>query len=171
MIMKTAPENFLTPVVQQITNNTTSWIGHRSGVNENVVTGQTFVAPSGGDLEAIEVFSSIVLKPGKVIMTLHSFDPQYKSWGPVLNTSSVNINNTEAGKWLAFNMKGMHLDKGQAYGFRLESPDTYIGVGEAVRSHTTPPFGAGQEWQFTKKQLTGKCFSYFSLAFKVDMRA
>ena len=81
MIMKTAAENFLTPVVQQITNNTTSWIGHRSGVNENVVTGQTFVAPSGGDLEAIEVFSSIVTKPGKVIMTLHSFDPTIQKLG------------------------------------------------------------------------------------------
>jgi hypothetical protein len=171
MIMKTEPKKFLTPVVQQVTNNTTSWIGHRSRDNENVVTGQTFIAPSGGDLEAIEVFSSIVTKPGKVIMTLHSFDPQHKSWGPALSTSSVDINNTETGKWLAFNMPGTHLDKGQAYGFRLESHDTFIGVGEAAGSHTTPPFAAGQEWQFTKSQSKGKCFSYFSLAFKVDMRA
>ena len=169
--MKTASKNASIPVVQQVTNNTTSWIGHRSRDNEDLVTGQTFVAPAGGDLEAIEIFSSIVTKPGKVIMTLYSFDPQHNSWGPTLGSSSVYINNSEAGKWLAFDMKGMHLDKGQSYGFRLESPDTYIGVGEAAGSHAKPPFGSGQEWQFTKSQHMGKCFSYFSLAFKVDMRA
>jgi hypothetical protein len=158
-------------VVQQVTNNTTSWIGKRSRDNEDIVSGQTFVAPSEGDLDAIEVFSSIVTKPGKVIMTLHSFDSQQKSWGPALGTSSVDISSTEAGKWLAFSMNGMHLDKGQSYGFKLESPDTYIGVGEAAGCHTKPPFGAGQEWQFTKKKSNGECFSYFSLAFKVDMRA
>ena len=169
--MKTASEKSLTPVIQQVTNNTTSWIGNRSGDNENVGTGQTFVVPSEGDLEAIEVFPSIVTKPGKLIMTLHSFDPRNKSWGPALSTSSIELKNSEAGKWVAFSMPGTHLDKGQTYGFRLESPDTYIGVGEAAGSHTTPFFGAGQEWQFTKSQRNSQCFSYFSLAFKVDMRA
>ena len=43
--------------VEQVTNNTTSWIGRRTRDNEDVVTGQTFIAPSEGDLEAIEVFS------------------------------------------------------------------------------------------------------------------
>jgi hypothetical protein len=158
-------------VVQQVTNNTTSWLGKRSRDNEDVVSGQTFIAPTEGDLDAIEVFSSIVTKPGKVIMTLHSFDSLQKSWGPAMGTCSVDINNTEAGKWLAFNMDGMHLDKGKSYGFKLESPDTYIGVGEAAGCHTKPPFGSGQEWQFTKNKSKGECFSYFSLAFKVDMRA
>jgi hypothetical protein len=157
--------------VEQVTNNTTSWLGHRSRDNEDVVTGQTFIAPSEGDLEAIEVFSSIVTKPGKVTMTLHNFDPQQKSWGPALGSASVDINNTEAGKWLAFNIPGLHLNKGKAYGFRLGSPDTYMGVGEAAGCHQKPPFGAGQEWQFTKKDQGGHSFSYFSLAFKVGLRA
>lgn len=170
--MKTEQKNHHQhPVVQQVTNNTTSWLGKRSRDNEDIISGQTFIAPTEGDLDAIEVFSSIVTKPGKVIMTLHSFDTLHKSWGPALSTSSVDIQNTEAGKWLAFSMQGMHLDKGQSYGFKLESPDTYIGVGEAAGSHRTPPFDAGQEWQFTKNHSKGECFSYFSLAFKVDMRA
>jgi len=169
--MKTASKNSFTPVIQQVTNNTTSWIGHRPKDNEDLVTGQTFVAPSEGDLEAIEVYPSIVTKPGKIVMTLHSFDAQHKSWGPALGTASIDVTNNETGKWVSFDMKGTHLNKGQAYGFRLASPDTYVGVGEAAGSHTTPPFGAGQEWQFTKNQSNGKCFSYFSLAFKVDMRA
>ncbi len=157
--------------VEQVTNNTTSWLGHRSRDNEDVVTGQTFIAPSEGDLGAIEVFSTIVTKPGKVTMTLHDFDPQHKCWGPSLGSASVDINNAEAGKWLSFNIPGLHLDKGKAYGFRLESPDTYIGVGEAAGSHLKPPFGGGQEWQFTKKDQNGHSFSYFSLAFKVGLRA
>jgi len=168
--MKTTSQNFIFPVLQQITNNTTSWIGNRSRDNENIVTGQTFTAPSGGDLAAIEVFPCIVTKPGKVIMTLHHFDPQQKNWGPALSTSTIDINNTESGKWLAFDMQGAHLDQGRSYGFRLESPDAYIGVGEAAGSNAKPVFD-GEEWQFTKKENKGKCFAYFSLAFKIEMRA
>jgi hypothetical protein len=171
MIMKTVSNNLLAPVVQQITNNITSWIGQQSGEEKNVITGQTFESPSGGNLEAIEVFSSIVTKPGKIIMTLHHFDPQQKSWGPVLRTSTLDVDNNETGKWIAFDMQGQHLDKGQVYGFRLESPDTYVGVGEAAGSLAKLPFTFGQKWQFIKEQGTGQCFSYFSLAFKVDMRA
>ena len=168
--MKTGNKNSQHFAVQQVTNNATSWIGHRRD-NEDVISGQTFVAPNEGDLEAIEVFSAIVTKPGKIIMTLHNFDTEQKSWGPALGSSSVDIHNTEAGKWLAFNMPGMHLDKGKAYGFRLASPDTFIGVGEAAGNLSMPPFSYGQEWQFTNKQSEGQSFSCFSLAFKVDMKA
>lgn len=156
--------------VQQVTNNATSWIGHRRD-NEDVISGQTFVAPKEGDLEAIEVFSAIVTKPGNVTMTLHNFDTEQKSWGPALGSSSVAIDSNEAGKWLAFAIPGMHLDKGKSYGFRLESPDTFMGVGEAAGDLSMPPFSYGQEWQFTNEQSEGQSFSYFSLAFKIGMRA
>jgi len=155
-------------VVEQVTNNTTSWVGHRTRDNEDLASGQTFIATSEGDLETIAIFSSIVTKPGKMIMTLHNFDSQQKSWGPVLGSASIDVNNSENGKWLAFKIPGMHLNKGKAYGFRLESPDTYVGVGEAAGSSQKPPFSSGQEWQFTKNQKTVRSFSYFSLAFKVD---
>ncbi len=157
--------------IEQVTNNTTSWLGHRMRDNEEVMAGQTFVAPSEGNLEAIEVFSSIVTKPGKVTMTLHQFDPQQKSWGPAMGSASVDITNNTAGNWLAFNIPGLRLDKGKAYGFQLGSSDTYMGLGEAAGSYQKPPFGAGQEWQFTKKDKSGNSFSYFSLAFKVGLRA
>lgn len=157
-------------VVEQVLNNATSWIGHRCH-NDDVISGQTFIAPKEGDLAAIEIFSAIVTKPGKVIMTLHLFDREHKSWGPAVKTTSINIQTNEAGRWLAFDMPGMHLDKGQSYGFRLQSPDTLIGVGEAAGNHSKPPFSYGQEWQFTDEQSEGKSFSYFSLAFKVDMKA
>jgi hypothetical protein len=169
--MKTETKNHHHSVLQQVTNNTTSWLGQRSRDSENIITGQTFVAPSEGDLETIEVFSSIVSKPGKVTMTLYSFDQQQHSWGNALGSASVEFKNNEAGKWVAFNIPGTHLDKGKAYGFRLESQDSYVGVGEAVGCHLKPPYGAGQEWQFTTKQKEEHCYSYFSLAFKVGVRA
>ena len=158
-------------LLEQVINNTTSWVGHRSRDNEDLVSGQTFIATTEGDLETIEVFSAVVTKPGKMIMTLHNFDSQQKSWGPVLGSASVNVNNSATGKWIAFKIPGMHLNKGKAYGFRLESPDTFVGVGEAAGSHQKPPFISGQEWQFTKNQKSEHSFSYFCLAFKVYTRA
>ena len=158
-------------ILEQVTNNTTSWVGHRSRDNEDLASGQTFIATTEGDLETIEVFSTVVTKPGKMIMTLHNFDSQQKSWGPALGSASINVNNSTTGKWIAFKISGMDLNKGKVYGFRLESPDTYIGVGKAAGSHQKPPFISGQEWQFTKNHKSKHSFSYFSLAFKVDTRA
>lgn len=158
-------------LLEQVTNNTTSWVGHRLRDNEDLASGQTFIATSEGDLEKIEVFPTIVTKPGKMILTLHNFDSQQKSWGPALGSASIDVNNSATNKWLAFKIPGMHLNKGKAYGFRLESPDTFVGVGEAAGSHQKPPFISGQEWQFTKNQKSEHSFSYFSLAFKVETRA
>ena len=166
--IKTLPTH---AVLEQVTNNTTSWVGHRTMDNEDLASGQTFIATSEGDLETIAIFSSIVTKPGKMIMTLHNFDSLQKSWGPALGTASIDVNSNATGKWIAFKILGMHLNKGQAYGFRLESPDSYVGVGEAAGSHQKPPFSSGQEWQFAKNQKSANSFSYFSLAFKVDTRA
>jgi hypothetical protein len=172
MIMNTQTKNSSAQMaVEQVTNNTTSWLGHRSRDNEDVVTGQTFIAPSAGNLESIEVFSSIVSAPGKVVMTVHNFDTLQKSWGPAIGSTSVDFNVTDCGKWMAFPIAGMKLDKGQSYGFKLEGTEAYIGVGEAAGSHVQPPFNNGQEWKFTKKDKQGSSFSYFSLAFKVGLRA
>jgi hypothetical protein len=158
-------------VIEQTVNNTTSWIGHRSADNEDVVSGQTFIVLIEGNLNEIEVFSSLVTKPGKVIMTLYDFDLSHNSWGHSLGSASVDINASKTGKWVAFSMPHLHLNKGKSYGFRLECPDSYIGVGEAASSAQTQSYNLGQEWQFTKKEKAGHSYSYFSLAFKVGMTA
>ncbi|MES2848300.1 MAG: hypothetical protein V4685_04555 [Bacteroidota bacterium] len=168
--MKTYHNNFQ-PIVQQVNHNSTNWIGHRPGQAEQQMAGQTFIVPEECPLEAIEIFSSVVTKPGKIIMTLHYFDPVERSWGPPVSTCSVDVSCNESGKWLAFDLHGMQLHKGKVYGFRIESPDTYIGVGEAAGSYCKPPFEQGQEWMFTQRRGSGRYFSYFSLAFKIDMKA
>jgi hypothetical protein len=157
--------------VQQLTNNTTSWLGHRKSDKKEIAMGQTFVANNEGDLESIEVFSSIVTSPGKVEMTLHSFDPQHQVWGPSLASSDVLFNDSCNGKWVSFKMPKLHLTKGLSYGFKLESHDSYIGIGEAAGNASHPPFAAGKEWKFINKENKADSFSYFSLAFKIDLKA
>ena len=158
-------------IVEQVTDNTISWIGHRTSDNKDIVGGQTFTAPQEVDLEAIEVLTSIVTSPGNVVMTMHNFDPQLKSWGPVLGAASVELNRADNGKWKAFNIVGLHLNKGKSYGFRLESLNSYFGLGETVGSFETPLNVNGQEWKFVNNDQKGQSYSYFSLAFKVAVRA
>jgi len=159
------------PIVQQVTNNATGWVGHHPGQNKDIARGQTFVAATEADVNAIEVYSNIVSQPGNVMMTIHSFDPQKNSWGPSLGSANVDMKKSDSGKWIAFNIPPLHLDKGKSYGFRLESQDCYIGVGEAAGSAKQPPFSAGQEWQFTPNNQKGDAYSYFSLAFKVGKKS
>lgn len=169
--MNTHPNVPLRSVSEQITNNTTSWVGHAKGHPDDIIKGQTFISSTEGDLEAIEVFSNIVTDPGKVIMTVYKYDPQQKQWGSALGTSSIQFNKTDTDKWMSFPIAGLHLDKGQSYGFRLESHDSLIGVGEAAGSSNNPVFGSGQEWRFTSNNSKGDSFSYLTLAFKVEIRA
>ena len=157
--------------VEQINHNATTWIGHRRYDNSNMVTGQTFMAPSGGDLDTIEVYSSVVTRPGKVTLTLHSFDPQQNKWGPGLGTATVDFDHNSNGKWIPFKLQGLQLTKGLSYGFKLECTETYIGVGEAAGSYQHPPFITGQEWRFINNNQTPDAYSYFSLAFKVGLKA
>ncbi|MES2892846.1 MAG: hypothetical protein V4725_12555 [Bacteroidota bacterium] len=158
------------PLIEQATTNTTSWVGRRPDDKE-LLCGQTFISPAEGVLDSIEVFSSIVSKPGKLVMTLHQFDRHHKTWGPAMGTTSVEMNSSSAGSWVAFPIPGLLLQKGQSYGFKLESADAYVGIGEAAGSYANPPFDDGQEWQFLKNEQRSHAFSYFSLAFKVGLRA
>lgn len=167
--MKT--QNDYLAIIQQVNHDSTNWVGHRPWQAESQMTGQTFTVPEECPLAAIEIFSSVIPRPGKMIMTLHYFDPVLKNWGPPLSTCSINVDCNESGQWLAFDLPGMQLHKEKVYGFRIESPDTYIGVGEAVGNHNQLPFEQGEEWVFTQRTGSGKHFSYFSLAFKVDRKA
>ena len=156
--------------VQQLNNNSTSWLGHRSDQKE-VIAGQTFMAPSEGDLDTIEVYSSVVAIPGQVVMTIHAFDPAHQSWGPALGSANVSFDQSHNNKWVSFKIPGLHLTKGQSYGFRLESHDSYIGVGETVSSANQPPLTSGKEWKFSNNNKKVDAYAYFSLAFKVGLKA
>ncbi len=156
--------------VQQVTTNTTSWIGHQPLDHKNIIGGQTFMVPVAADLEAIEVFTSMVTTPGKVQLTLYSFDSQLQSWGSVLGSADADVTLSDNGKWKVFPINGLHLEKGNSYGFKLES-NSFIGMGETAGCSQAPPLLNGKEWKFTNHEPNGDCYAYFSLAFKVDVRA
>ena len=164
-------KSHLRAVVQQITNNTTSWIGSRVGENKTRIGGQTFLCPSEGDLDCIEVFSSHVCNNGPVALTIHLFDTETKTWGGILGTSKVEFNRNDTGKWISFPLDGLHLQKGKTYGFRLKSETGLIGVGEAAGSVNHLPYNGGQEWTASSDDQSGNYYTYLSLAFKVELRA
>ncbi|MEO6254411.1 MAG: hypothetical protein ABIO79_13955 [Ferruginibacter sp.] len=162
----------LRAVVQQTTNNTTSWIGHFKGESKSRISGQTFTCPEDGGLDCIEVFSSHVTNDGPVDLSIYSFDPATKTWGASLGTSRVEFSNSDTGRWISFPFNGIRLQKGMTYGFRLKSEAGLIGVGEAASSVTQVlPNAVGQEWMANSENQPGNFYSYLSLAFKVEMRA
>ncbi|MEI7472468.1 MAG: hypothetical protein WCJ85_09425 [Chitinophagaceae bacterium] len=170
--MKTAPSKSpLQVVVQQVNNNTTAWMGHRQNSNDEIFAGQTFTCPTEGDLDAIEVFSTLVVQPGHAVMTIHPFDPETKKWGPAMQSTALELDKSDSDRWISFPQTGLHLTKGAHYGFRLESRDMYLGLGEAAGSHEQPPLLGGQEWSANTIDPSEKYYSYLSLAFKVELRA
>jgi hypothetical protein len=164
-------KSHLKAIVQQVANNTTSWIGHHQGETKNRVSGQTFICPAEGDLDCIEVFSAHVTNDGPVDLTIHSFDAEKKSWGAQLGTSTVEFHRNDTGRWISFPLNGLHLKKGMTYAFRLKSEAGLVGVGEAAGINNHLPFNDGQEWISNSDDQKGNYFTYLSLAFKVEMRA
>jgi hypothetical protein len=158
------------PVLSQTENNTTLWIGHLSHDANDRLAGQTFACPAGGQLNNIQVYSAAVTQPGAVELTLHEFDPVTHEWGPSLGKSTLDIERNDESRWLRFELDPVNLQQNSHYAFRLQTEKGIIGIGEAA-SHARKPFGFGQEWSSDTSQLKENFYSYFSLAFKVELCA
>lgn len=159
------------PVIAQVKNDLTSWVGHRKTDHQDIVAGQTFIAPKEGNLDAIEVFSAVVSDPGRVTLKLHVFDAETGHWGPMVCASSVEFDRNLNNQWVSFDLPPFHLHEGDSYGFMLESENSFIGVGEAIGCADAPPYREGREWKAKGHNQDGEFYNYFSLAFKVDIRA
>ena len=158
------------PVLTQTENNTTLWIGHFHNDPNDHVGGQTFRCPDNGKLDNIQVYSALVQQPGAVQLTLHEFDPESRSWGPAIGQTSLDICQDDTARWLRFSLDPVLLQKGSTYGFRLQSTHGMIGLGEAA-ARSPRPFQYGFAWNADSENERGQFYSYFSLAFKVEMCA
>jgi hypothetical protein len=167
--MKTASRSSH-PVLTQTENNTTLWIGHHPAEKTEHFGGQTFTCPSDGLLDSIQVFSSAVTRPGEVSLTLHEFDPVNHTWGPSLAESRVQMDTSDASRWIRFEMEPAAVQQNRSYGFRLFCNDSLIGLGEAA-AEAQKPFVFGQAWNADTNNQQGNFFNYFSLAFKVELCA
>ncbi|MFN8290333.1 MAG: hypothetical protein U0U70_08755 [Chitinophagaceae bacterium] len=158
------------PILSQTENNITLWIGHLTNESNDRLAGQTFFCPSDGLLNNIQVYSAAVTQPGEVALSLHEFDPASKTWGPPLSHSVLTIDKNDTSKWLRFELEPVQLNKNASYAFRLQTEKGIIGFGEAI-SHAHKPFTFGQAWSSDTGRKGERFFSYFSLAFKVEMCA
>jgi hypothetical protein len=158
------------PILSQTQNNTTLWLGHLSQNDNDHLAGQTFTCPSEGLIHNIQVYTSTVPKPGELRLTLHEFDCKTREWGPAIATSGKVIEKSDEARWVRFELDPLVLRQNSCYGFRLESPDAFVGLGEAV-SHAQRPFPFGLSWTSGGANQRGEYFNYFSLAFKVEMCA
>lgn len=159
------------PIISQTENNTTLWVGHHFTDHNDHKAGQIFTCPGDGVVNNIQVYSAAVQQPGDVALTLHEFDEQSKTWGPAIADSKIALERNDAARWIRFNLQPVSLKKNTCYGFRLESDNALVGIGEAA-SHAKRPFlTGGQEWHGNTRNETGNFFRYFSLAYKVEMSA
>lgn len=157
------------PVITQVENNTTLWIGHFLNDPADHFAGQTFQCPAAGVLDNIQLFSSAVPQPGKLELTLHEFDENTRSWGPAIGQAALQVNKSDDARWLRFPMPAISLVQGNNYGFRLQTRDAMIGLGEAATGFKDP-FN-GQEWKADSINRQGYYYSYFSLTYKVELCA
>lgn len=158
------------PMITQAENNTTLWIGHLQTDPTDHFAGQTFKCPSAGQLDNIQVYSSVVPQPGELVLTLHEFDTASRSWGPAIGNSTLVLQKGDAAKWIRFGLQPVLLYKDATYGFRLQTADALIGIGEAATGNQQP-FTFGHEWNGDSQNQKGYYFTYFSLAFKVELCA
>ncbi|HEY2722947.1 MAG TPA: hypothetical protein VGI82_14540 [Chitinophagaceae bacterium] len=166
--MKTAP--YSRPILTQLRNNTTLWIGHLQTDPTDHFAGQVFNCPVDGELNNIQIFSSAVQHAGEMMLTLHSFDGQNKTWGTILGSATIRVTKGDQEKWIRFSLPPMPLHKDESYGFRVfASDDAMIAIGEGAAG-TQNPF-SGEEWHADSMDQRGHYYKYFSLAFKVEICA
>jgi hypothetical protein len=168
--MKTTLGNQLHPALEQLHRNTCLWIGHMNSGQADHLAGQTFQCPEDGLLKKIQVYSIAVSHPGKLILTLHEFDKQRKTWGQILSSVEIEVDENDTENWMQFPLESVQLHKDKTYGFRLKSPDTLVAIGEAAWASTSP-FVYGEEWNTNNIENKDHYYRYFSLAFKVELRA
>lgn len=160
----------LHPALEQLHRNTCLWIGHMNAGPADRLAGQTFQCPEDGLLKKIQVYSLAVSHPGKMILTLHEFDTERKNWGNILSSAEIEVDENDAENWIQFPLQSVQLQKNNTYGFRLNSPDTLVAIGEAAWPSISP-FLYGEEWNTNNIEKEDHYYRYFSLAFKVELRA
>lgn len=157
-------------ILSQTRNNTTTWIGHLQNETLDHFSGQTFKCPDDGILDNIQVYASMIQRAGEVQLTLYQFENNAKNWNHSVTAASVLVSTKDEGDWITFMLPHVLLSKDKTYGFRLESNNAMLGIGEWARDNHEP-CSFGQEWNADSNNKDGVFFTWFSLAFKVEMIA
>lgn len=164
------PVTGVRPVLTQTEKNMTLWVGHLDSDPTDHFGGQTFGCPMEGQLDNIQLYAAAVPNPGEISLTLHEFDEASRTWGPPIGESTIRVNKDDRGKWLRFLLPSLQMRRSVSYGFRVRTNNAMVGLGEAACDNQHP-FTFGHEWSADSLNQRGHYYSYFSLAFKVELRA
>lgn len=169
--MKNVPfSNCFSPVVSQLENNSSQWLGRLPSSPGEIMVGQTFVTPSSGKVGSINVYSEMIQNNGHVTITVHQFDELLHQWGPVLGTAVLDVKKQSHPDWLQFEIPEVKLEKNTCYGFRLKSEDALVAVSEVAWGNNNKGL-KGEEWSAKNNEADGHYYNFFSLVFQVGLRA
>jgi hypothetical protein len=153
-------------------SNSSSWVGHilTGGNDQYRLAGQTFRCPKDGWLNRIEIYTSAIQTPGLLELTLHAFDESRHRWEKQLASSSLFLPGNPADPWLSLELGPIRLSRDRYYGFRLQSRDALVAIGEKARTARQPVVD-GQEWMASTENSEGNFFSYFNLVFRLGIQS
>lgn len=154
--------------ISQLQTNGCRWLGDFREETAEHMAGQTFQINQSGQLETISVYCEMVHRQGKVRMSLHRFDEEEHNWGPALGIQEMEIPKGSDPTWVDFNLGQVSLDGNSRYGFRLQTQDALIALGEAVWGNDKNDW-TGEEWIAKGNEKGGHYFRYFSLVYSVGM--
>lgn len=158
------------PGLLQLEHNSNAWIGHQNTDAVDRLAGQTFRCPENAELDSIELYSASVQHEGRMYLTFHSFDEYGHAWGPVMATAEARVGPLDREKWIRFQLPRLNLEKDHMYGFRVQSSDTLVAIGETALDNTGSLPGRN-EWNGDARNDDGRYFRYFSLAYRVELFA
>jgi len=154
-------------LISQLRKNTSVWIGHIPGYQNDHFAGEIFLCPATSELTHIQLFLAAVQNPGEVFLTLHSFDEKDKKWGPQIAVTKATVSELNKEEWMCFELPGTCLVKNEYYGFRLHTNQALVAIGEAAAG-AEGPF-EDEEWSADLENLNGHYYKYFSLTFKIEL--
>ena len=151
--------------------NSISWVGHFliNGKDQYKLAGQTFKSPLNGWLRRIDIYTSGIQHPGVLELTLHPFDDMRHQWQEELARSSLLVARNGNDPWITMALNQARLERDRYYGFRLQSRDALLALGERART-AGQPILEGEEWMANTENREGDFFHYFNLVFRLGIQ-
>ena len=174
MNMKTqqqiTPSLTMHPLISQEQRNSCTWIGHLSSDPDDHFAGQTFTCPREARIDNIRLFLSDVRSTGEILVSVHEFLPENRSWGPAISSGHLQVDQELRNHWVDVPIEQVLLAAGKTYAFKLAASNAMVAIAEAAQDHQHP-FDFGQEWNAETSNQQGRFYQYFSLTFQLGKRA
>lgn len=154
--------------IDQLQVNGCRWLGDFHNNPSEYIAGQTFQIAQSGKLDTISIYCEMVHREGLVKMSFHQFDEKTRQWGPALVSSELELKKLKDPAWVQFKLGDLPLDSNHRYGFRLQTQDALVALGEAVWGNDKTDLH-GEEWISRGNDRDGHYFRYFSLVYSVGL--